>query len=161
MAKALPDPEDDRDRKLLADVARVGWAVVGIPEDDIRPGFTFSVGLYRTFGHPEVILIGLPLRVAYQLVNAVGAAVKAGVRYEGGQFSDDLVEGYPAAFVAVERAHYREYLGTAGWFYRGWDFPAVQLVWCDRDRAWPWDAGKPPEYWRRQPVLGKHPEPNE
>jgi hypothetical protein len=159
MAKALPEPEDDRDRKLLADIARVGWAVIGIPEDDEGPGYAFSVGLYRTFGHPEVILIGLPWKLSYRFINDIGAAVKAGKQYEPGREYDDLVEGYPAVFVAVDRGHYKEYLGTAGWFYRGWDFPVVQMVWCDRDRCWPWDAGKAPKYWRRQPLLGIHAKP--
>ncbi len=156
MDVALPEPEDDRDRKLLADIARVGWAVLGIPEDDEGPGFAFSIGLYRTFAHPEVILIGLPWEVSSALINDLGAAVKGGKRYEAGRAYDDLSEGGADFFVAVDRGNYREYLGTAGWFYRGWDFPVVQMVWPDRRGAYPWDAGSPPGYWRRQPLLGKH-----
>lgn len=159
MAKALPEPQDNGDRKLLADVARVGWAVVGIPEDDEGPGYAFSVGLFRTFGHPEVVLIGLPWEVSYRFINDIGVAVKAGKAFEAGRTYDDLAAGYPSAFVTVEPSRYQEYLGTAGWFYRGWDFPALQMVWCDRDRHWPWDGVKPAGYWRRQPLLGRHAEP--
>ena len=155
MATDLPKPEDDGDRKLLAAIARVGWAVIGIPEDDDGPGYAFSVGLYRTFAHPEVVLIGLPWEVAYRFINAIGTAVQGGRRYEAGREYDDLAEGYPSAFVAVDRDHYEEYLGTAGWFYRGWDFPVVQMVWCDRDGSYPWNTGAAPGYWRRQPILGK------
>jgi len=151
----LPEPEDDGDRKLLANIARVGWAVLGIPEDDEGPGYAFTIGLYRAFAYPEVVLFGLPWEVTYGFLNNIGAAVKGGKRYEAGEEYHDLAVGYPAAFVAVDRGHYREYLGTAGWFYRGWDFPAVQLVYPDRHGAYPWDAGTAPGYWRRQPVLGQ------
>lgn len=159
MTTALPEAEDDRDRKMLADIARVGWAVLGIPEDDEGPGYAFSIGLYHTYTHPEVILIGLPWDVSYRFINDIGAAVKEGKRYEAGREYDDLAANYPSAFVAVDRSHYKEYLGTAGWFYRGWDFPAIQMVYCDRERHWPWDGVRPPEYWRWQPLLGKHAEP--
>ena len=108
MATELPEPENDRDRKLLADIARVGWAVLGILEGEEEPEYAFSVGLYRTLAHPEVILIGLPWDVSYQFINDIGAAVKGGKRYEAGQTYDDLAEGYPSAFVAVDRGHYKE-----------------------------------------------------
>lgn len=157
--KTLPRPHDDGDRKLLADIARVGWAVVGIPEDEEGPGYAYSVGLYHTFGHPEVILIGLPWEVSYRFVNDIGSAVKGGRSYEAGRVYGDLAVDYPSTFLAVNRNHYKEYMGTAGWFYRGWNFPAVQMVWCDRDGHWPWDGSKPAEYWRSQPLLGKHTEP--
>ena len=159
MVTALPEPADDFDRKLLADIARVGWAVLGIPEDDEGPGYAFSIGLYRTFAHPEVILIGLPWEVSHRFTNAIGAAVRTGERYEAGREYDHLAEGYPSAFVAVDRSHYKQYLGTAGWFYRGWDFPVIQMVYPDRDGAYPWDAGSTPGYWRRQPILDERVEP--
>jgi hypothetical protein len=154
MAKsALPTPEDARDRKLLADIARVGWAVLGIPADDEGPGYAFSIGLYHTFAHPEVILFGLPWEASYPFINAIGAAVREGQRFEAGRRYDDLAEGYPSAFEPVPRRHFKEYLGTAGWFYQGWDFRVLQLVWPDRAGVFPWEAGADPRYRRVQPVL--------
>lgn len=38
VSKALPAPQDEGDRKLLADVAQVGWHVVKVPGDDDTPG---------------------------------------------------------------------------------------------------------------------------
>jgi hypothetical protein len=155
MPSSHPEPEDDSDRKLLADIARVGWAVIGILEDDEGPGYAFTVGLYHSYGHVEVILFGLPWEVSSVMLNNLGTAVRDGKRYEVGREYDDLSEGGPDVFITVEREHYKDYLGTAGWFYRGWDFPVSQLVWPDRHGAYPWDAGLPTGYWRRQPLLGK------
>ena len=61
---SLPDfqlrvAEDDNDRKLLADIERLGWHVIHIFEDESGPGFSFSVGFYYTFQQPEVLIMGL------------------------------------------------------------------------------------------------------
>ena len=66
MVRTLNDPGlDDNDRKLLQDVAEVGWHVVLIAEEAGTPGWAFSVGLYHTFRHPEVVVFGLPLELLY------------------------------------------------------------------------------------------------
>jgi hypothetical protein len=153
--RKLPTPESDGDRKMLSDIARVGWAVVGIMEDDEGPGFAFSVGLFHTHGHPEILLIGLPWEVAYRLVNDIGTAIRGGERFEAGRRYDGLAEGYPTAFEPVARDHYREYLGTASWFYQGWDFPVLQCVWPDKAGVFPWETGYDVRFQRAQPMLSR------
>jgi hypothetical protein len=148
-----PEPADEHDRKLLADVERHGWHVLGIEEDEEGPGFAYSVGMYRSFGHPEVIVFGLPVRVMHQIINTVGEAARSGERFEHLDESGDVLDGYNVAFRTVERRHYREYLGYARWFYRGDDFPALQCVWPDRQHRYPWHAEAGPDFARRQPVL--------
>jgi hypothetical protein len=34
----LPTPTDDHDKKLLADVKKYGWHVIGVEEDEVGPG---------------------------------------------------------------------------------------------------------------------------
>src|SRR5262245_58366688 len=80
--RQLPVPEDDRDHKLLADIARVGWAVLAITEDDDGPGYAFSVGLFHTLGHPEIVLMGLRPETAQRLINLMGEAIRGGQRFE-------------------------------------------------------------------------------
>ena len=110
----LPIAKSNFDRKLLDDIARVGWAVVGIPEDDQGPGYAFSIGLFRSFGHPEIILFGLPWDLSYRFLNDVGAAVRDGKKFEIGPLYDELAAGFPWVFEPVPRGHYKEFLGTAG-----------------------------------------------
>jgi hypothetical protein len=150
----LPKPEDDFDRKLLADIKRVGWAVIGIEEDAEGPSFAFSVGLFHTLGHPEVILMGLRVPIAYRFINDIGTAVRAGRRFETGGRYDEIAEGLPLAFVAVAERHYREYLGYARWFYQGSKFPVLQCVWPDKQGVFPWEPGFDGRFFQKQPVLG-------
>src|SRR5688572_21748827 len=120
--RTLPAPEDDRDRKLLADITRVGWAVIGIDADQDGPEYAFSVGLFHSFDHPEIIVMGLRHPVSAALINDVGQAVQKGERFVPRRLYWAIADRYPLAFVEMSRDRYREYLGYAGWFYGGPDF---------------------------------------
>jgi hypothetical protein len=149
----LPVPQDDGDRKVLADVARHGWAVLMIEEDDEGPAFAFSVGLFQTFGHPELLILGLAPPVAQPLVNALGEAIRSGRRFEAGGRCEG-VASVPLALVAVDERHYRDYLGYARWFYGGGAFPVLQCVWPDKKGAFPWEVGFDGRFFRAQRILG-------
>jgi hypothetical protein len=71
------------DAKVLNDIKRVGWHTLGVSPTmgEDGPNWAFSIGLYQTFGHPEVIVLGLPVGTRQQLVNVIGTHVKEGKRY--------------------------------------------------------------------------------
>jgi hypothetical protein len=151
--RRLPEPADDHDRKLLADVERHGWHVIGVEEDVEGPAFSYSIGIYHTFGRPEVILFGLPVRVMHLIINGIGEEFRSGKQFEHLDESADVLEGYDVAFRAVERKYYREYLGYARWFYHGDDFPVLQCVWPDAEHRYPWHPEFRPNLHQRQLVL--------
>jgi hypothetical protein len=154
--RELPTPEDDRDRKVLADITRVGWTVIGVLEDEEGPGFAYSIGLFHTLGHPEVLILGLRPQVAHQLVNDMGEAIRKGQRFEAGQRYEEIAAGFPLAFVEMDKRYYREYLGYAGWFYQGPDFPVLQCIWPDKQGVFPWESGYDSRFFQSQRVLGAH-----
>ncbi len=141
------------DAQMRADIATYGWHVIKVLEDDEGPAFAFTIGLWQRFQHPELIVFGLPLETMHQMLNGAGAAVGAGRPYAAGQSYDDILEGYSCTFRPVPRRHYDAYLGSAQWYYEGDDFPALQLIWPDREQRYPWAA--PSDAWIRtaQPVL--------
>jgi len=51
------------DAKVLQDIQRVGWHVTSVfaRKEDEGPEWAFSIGLFHSFCHPEVIVHGLPL----------------------------------------------------------------------------------------------------
>ena len=151
--KDPPEPADEHDRKLLADVEQHGLHVIGVEADEEGPGFAYSIGLYQAFGHPEVILLGLPIRVMHPILNGIGEQVKSGKRFGHLDESGDALDGFNVCFRTVERRHYRDYFGYASWFYRGDHFPALQCVWPDAYHRSPWHPAVSPDFVRRQPVL--------
>ena len=141
------------DAQMRADIATYGWHVIAVYEDDEGPGFAFTIGLFRRFEHPELIVFGLPPETMHLMLNGAGAAVRGGRTYGVDKDYDDILERYNCTFRPVPRSHYEEYLGSARWYYDGDDFPVLQLIWPDRDHRYPWVA--PSDAWIRtaQPVL--------
>lgn len=56
----MREAKDEHERKALADVQQHGWHVLKVMEDNEGPAFAYTVGLYHSFGHPELIVVGLP-----------------------------------------------------------------------------------------------------
>ena len=124
-------PDDDSDRKLLADVESHGWHLVGINDDDEEPAYVFSVGMFHTLGHPEICIFGLSsTKTMSQIINSIGDLVKSGHHFEDWHASGDVLDGYSCMFRRVDPDPlYREYFGYALWFYEVPDFPILQCVW--------------------------------
>src|SRR5262245_61632670 len=129
------------DQQVVSDVEKVGWHVVLVSSDEMTHGFAFTIGLFHTYQHPEVILFGLPHKVAVAVLNLIGTSVKSGHRLQAGDRSDEFLEGYSCAFVDFPRTSYHDFLGYAKWYYKGEEFPALQCVWPDREGRFPWDLG--------------------
>jgi hypothetical protein len=151
--RTWPKPADAGDEQLHRDVREHGWHVVLIEADAEGPGFAFSVGLYETFGHAEVILFGLNVGVMHRLINAIGEQIRAGERYEHLHEADEVLESHNVCFRTVERRHYREYLGYALWFYQGDSFPALQCFWPDVESRYPWHPECSRAIAALQPIL--------
>ena len=149
------DPEQARDRQVVSDVEEYGWHVALIPADEERPGFAFSIGLFKTFGHPEVILFGLGIEAMHGIINGIGEGVRQGRKFTEGESASGVIEGFEVRFSVVHHDHYREYLGTASWFYKNADYPALQCVWPDRQGRFPWDDDFPATLRAIQPVLDR------
>jgi len=153
----LPQPEDDADRRLLDDVQTHGWHIVhvGVPagEEAEGPDWSYSIGLFHGFGHPELIVVGLPWSTAEAIINELGSRIRAGARFVHGMRDSDVLENHDVRFVALRADVYRAYLGYAIWFYRGVEFPTLQVVWPDRAGRFPWDPACTLAE-SAQPILG-------
>ena len=146
MTKSLDNSErlSTSDAKVLSDVKRVGWHTLGVSPraGEDGPHWAFSIGLFHSFNHPEVLIVGLPLNVCTETVNVIGKQVQAGARYEADrEYADILQDPFRCTFKASERAAYRDFVGYALWFYENDEFPLLQCFWPDKQHRLPWDAG--------------------
>lgn len=137
------EPEDDGDRKLLADVAFHGWHVVAILPDDRGPGFAFTVGLYLRTLQPEILLMGVPPDPSLRVLNAIGEYTMSGGEIVAGRRYRGFADRSDVEFRSVASHRFKEYLGYAMWFYRRWSggFPAMQCVYPDIEGRFPDEAG--------------------
>jgi hypothetical protein len=148
---------DAADLSLLANVAQAGYHVVAGEEDEPWT-HAFSVGLFRSWDHPEVAVFGLAQEDLQVAVERVGERVRAGDRFDHGDLADGIVDGRAVAFRRIVPRHYPAYLGHAVWYHGGARFPALQAVWADEAGRFPWDRWFPRELRDAQPMLFE-PEP--
>jgi len=158
MTRSL-EPTDDLsapDSKVLTDIRTEGFHIVGVfPRDDQEgPNWAFSIGLFHSFRHPEVIVCGLSLKTCMSVVSTIGTQVKTGERYEPDAMYDDILESpYRCTFRQVNPTQYREHVGYALWFYDPDRFPLLQCFWTDKDFHFPWDEGCEAYVQQAQPLL--------
>jgi len=153
MDKLAPD-----EKKLVDDISEYGWHVINVEGDDNKPNFSYSVGLYKTFKAPEVIIIGLPLEVGQEIINLIGDDIAEGKKYKKGKYYHDIIEGYDCFLTEVENKFYKEYFGYAIWYYKGEKFPVLQCIYPDQENSYPWDWSDEDQVF--QPVLGEEGEKN-
>jgi Domain of unknown function (DUF4262) len=150
-----PEAKSEADETILHHIRNHGCTVVGISDGD--PPFSFSVGLFANYGHPELIIFGQSADNAHIIINLVRDRVAAGHEFVDGDIADDiLLNGYELCFWHVPPLLYYDYLGTAIWFYRKFGpFPCLQIIWQDVNRRFPWEADCVPEVKADQPLLKK------
>lgn len=145
---------DEFDRRIARDIEETGWHVIKVPEDAEGPGYAFTIGLWRSFQHPELMIFGLPLDVCHVILNVAGREVKGGAVLRAGETTDALLDGHLCALRDVPASRHRELLGAAVGFYAPEPFPALQVVWPDRDGRFPSEPECAPDVREDQPILG-------
>jgi hypothetical protein len=152
------EPLDAHDLRVIADVSHAGVHVVRGASTGAAPAFAFSIGLFRTFDHPEVAMFGLAPDALDAAVRRLGDRVRAGERFDEGNVVDGILDGRAVAFRRIVPRHYPSYLGYAVWYHGGARFPALQATWSDPERHFPWERWFPRELRDAQPALFE-PEP--
>jgi hypothetical protein len=132
------DPElTDFDKKVLPTLEQWGWYVISVAAE---PSFSYSIGLFEHFEHPEIILFGLGSKRGHRIINDAGRHIRDGCKYEVGVRYTDLLKDYECEFRRVDPARYDGHLNYALHYYRGSAFPTIQLVWPDPHGRFPWDS---------------------
>jgi hypothetical protein len=148
------------DRRFLEIVDEYGWHVMNVAPrvDSIekQEWFSYSTGLFRAFGHAEILLCGLDSSTAHRVINDIGNAVKAGRKFElEADCSDVFARGLRCQFRPLHGSNYADYVGWSMWFYEGNNFPVWQCFWPDKAGLYPWQAGCSPDVIEVQPLLFK------
>lgn len=141
------------DSQVRRDIEQYGWHVVLVLAQESEPAFAYTIGLYESFRHAEVIIFGLSLDLMHDILNVIGKAIRAGMVFASGTESSAILDGYHCAFRAVSAQWYPKYMGVALDYYSTTTFPVVQCFWPNKDGLYPWDERISAAWSRRQPVL--------
>ena len=143
--------------QILADIEEHGLHIAFIETDEYIPRFGYTIGLYKKYNHPELIVIGLPPEVIGAILNGAKRKIEDGTAFIDGVDYDGFLQGFPVRFVKVEPNHYQDYVGYAGWYNdNSFDFPLLQMVWPDKNGHFPWDDAFNPNFKFQQPLLDRN-----
>lgn len=138
-------------------VNEFGCNIIHIPADEYNPGFAYTIGLYQRFKHPEIICFSLKQETLHGLLNDACTFIQQGKFFRpGGIPCEDLLNNYDVQFLRVDKSYHPNYLGFANWFYQNQDYPAIQLVWPDKQGIFPWEEGFNPKLQYTQPLLDRN-----
>ncbi|GAB3932826.1 DUF4262 domain-containing protein [Mucilaginibacter myungsuensis] len=118
-------------------IIKYGVQVYDIFGTDYSPPFAYSIGLFETYGHPEIICFGLPEKLCGQIVHDVAKLIKDGKRFHAGDITLEIFKNSEAVFLAVDERNIGDYLLHATAYYGDEKFNALQLVWADRNDKFP------------------------
>ncbi|OJJ14267.1 hypothetical protein BKI52_43050 [marine bacterium AO1-C] len=141
---------------ILKDIEQNQLCVAYINTDGYNPRFGYSIGLFKQFHHPEILLIGLDSDSTEAIINNAKNQIVEGTRFiEGVNYPDFLID-LPVQFIEVQPAHFPDYMGYASWYNDYQDFPVLQMIWPDKDGNFPWDEGFNEKFKFEQPLLDRN-----
>ena len=144
------DPENDDDSKMFRDILEFGFQTIQIEAEEGSAEYSFSVGLYLNFLHPEILIMGVSGDVCHRAIHRICSQVTSGSIINAGDERSDLFDlAYPVRFASVDEKFYFDYIGYAAWFYRSTlfkaprvgqhKFPVLQALWADKNGFYPDD----------------------
>jgi hypothetical protein len=159
-----PKPENKGEEDTLRHIREFGCLIINVTLDWHKKKqlfskdllFSYSVGLFANYDHPELILFGLPGEQAMTVMNEVRDHVADGRKFIDGEISDEILsDDYKVCFWQVPSIAYPSYLDRALWFYDKCPrvFSCLQIIWQDVNRFFPWEAGCDPNAVVDQPLL--------
>lgn len=143
---------------IIAGVEQYGWFVAMFNASKKSPSFAYTIGLWKTFQHPEIICFGLPPQSLQVLLNGAGLLVKEGEKLPLFRRDGRLLDHGSLVFLPINsEQEIRDYFGYGLWYNKGL-FPAIQLIWSDTADRFPWEEGFESRFRRFQPLLEAWPQ---
>ena len=149
------DPNEQLVR-TKSNIEKFGLQVIMVNATDYSPSFAYSIGLYETYKHPEIICFGLPNDLGHGIINDVAALIKNGEQIRPLKNYDNIFKNSRSEFLKVDERNIDDYFAAALNFYQTTKFPALQLVWTDRNDKFPWEENFEEKFLYDQPLLDRN-----
>ena len=139
-----------------ANIDTYGLQVIMVSGSDYSPSFAYSIGIFETYKQPEIICFGLHDKLGHEIINDVAELIKNGETIKTYSNYDNIFKDSRAEFLPVDERNIDDYFGAALNYYDKTKFPAVQLVWADRNDKFPWEEDFEEKFLHDQPLLDRN-----
>ena len=129
--------------KAKSDIAQYGWSFMFVDADQVRgmESFSYTIGFETSYGHPEIVIFGLPAEPAHRILSATAAAIKEGEIMPLHEPVENIIaDDLRVVFKPLEHAVYADYLSVAIEAYGTIDFRAQIMLWPDKEGHYPSDT---------------------
>jgi hypothetical protein len=152
------DGFDSAERKCVGDIGEYGLHIIQVTPSETDEGFSYSVGLFDTYRHPEIVVFGQKVEWQRSMLNALADRIRDDATvFQAGKLYSDILDGFHCRFEVIRSEEsYRKYFGWDMWYYTmvkplPEPFPVLQLIWPDLNDVFPDAPGYDNPY--RQPIL--------
>ena len=142
--------------RTKTNINKFGLQVIMVSGSDYSPSFAYSIGFFETYNQPEIICFGLPQKLGHEIINDVAQLIKNGETIRIYTNYDNIFKNGRAEFLPVDDKNIADYFGAALNYYDKTKFPAVQLVWTDRNDKFPWEENFEEKFLHDQPLLDRN-----
>lgn len=142
--------------KAKLNIDKFGLQVIMVSSTSYSPSFAYSIGLWETYKHPEIICFGLSDNLGHEIINDVAEIIKQGTTIKVGENYTGIFKDSRAEFLKVDKRNIEDYFGVALEHYKGRQFEALQLIWTDRNDKFPWEENFEKEFLYKQPLLDRN-----
>lgn len=155
------EPLTEYEESIVNNVREHGWHCVAVFGESEGSEFAYTVGFWETLRVPELIILGLPLKLMHSMLWSAFRKIKANkIRVADGVRWPDLIDGFDCVSRPVHATQIsRERFNSALWYRRyrtgqDEDLEAFQLFWPGaKDGLFPWEAGSSDVVREFQPQL--------
>ena len=141
--------------KIKNNIRDFGLHIIKVLGDENNPPFGYSVGIFETYGHPEILIVGLKLDLIHSLINIIADEIKEGSTFKSGEYYPNISTNFDCYFTSVKKNAYEEYVQQAINYYKTDEFPLLQCIYPTTKNIYPWQVEWPEDIAYLQPVLGE------
>jgi len=152
--------KSEADNKLFDNIEKYDCHIISVAKavGEEGPNFSYSIGLAKSLGAPEMLIIGLDSKLSAAMINGYRDDVKAGREFVPGNFYSDFLDGFDVLLIEANQQARKEYAIWADWYHERIEFPLIRCIWPTTSGFWPWDNEASESVKRDQPILGNLPD---
>lgn len=150
---------DEHEAKFFEIIEKYGWHIMQVSnaEGEDGPTFSYSTGIYKHFGKPELIAFGLSKPLEKSIINSYGGDIESGARnILPGAYYDGFLDGFDVTFIEANETARQTYACWADWYYQRLPFPLLQCVYPTTSGIWPWEDRASDDFKAAQPLFGDY-----